>query len=471
MSEAVAGVTPTAAVAENGKSKSVNDKPRKRSRSRSPRKNRSPSPRRSSRDRASRSERDRKESSTSTSGSSKSSSSSRRDRSPPRAPRSPPKPRKTEEEREAERREREIKRRMDEEDRKRIRDESTVLVSQIHPKVKERDLFDFFSLVGRVNDIQLIRDARTQKSKGLCYVEFGEKDSLTKALALSNQLLMGYPITVQVVPQLAPTQSIKTVATGDAMRLYVGSLHFNVSEADLRPIFEAFGTVDFIEIQRENGQSRGFGFVQYAKSADARQAMAQLNGLEIAGRPIKVNVGDQITPRGGGPAGERDMGMGSLLEEEEGGAGLTAQSRASLMAKLSRGTSLPGANMTLTGMPAVSQYGFGGAAAAAIQSTPVLIQSTTCVVVKNMFDPATESEPDFDLDIKEDVEAECSKSGGLPTHLFVDKQSQGNVFLKFKEKSQAEGIVRSLNGRWFAGRQITAEYLSEATYRIKFPHA
>jgi RNA recognition motif-containing protein len=41
----------------------------------------------------------------------------------------------------------------DEEERKRIRDESTVFVSQIHPKVKERDLFDFFSLVGRVNDV------------------------------------------------------------------------------------------------------------------------------------------------------------------------------------------------------------------------------------------------------------------------------------------------------------------------------
>jgi hypothetical protein len=117
--------------------------------------------------------------------------------------------------------------------------------------------------------------------------------------------------------------------------------------------------------------------------------MAQLNGLEIAGRAIKVNVGDQITPRGG--PGERDMGMGSLLEEEEGGAGLTAQSRASLMAKLSRGQSLPG---SLPGMsavapsPAASSFGFGGAAAAAIPSTPVLIQSTTCVVIKNMFDPA-----------------------------------------------------------------------------------
>jgi RNA recognition motif-containing protein len=75
--------------------------------------------------------------------------------------------------------------------------------------VRILDPYAIDMILNELTKIQLIRDARTQKSKGLCYVEFGEKDSLTKALALSNQLLMGYPITVQVVPQLAPTASIK----------------------------------------------------------------------------------------------------------------------------------------------------------------------------------------------------------------------------------------------------------------------
>jgi RNA-binding protein 39 len=56
------------------------------------------------------------------------------------------------------------------EDREQNRDDFTIFVHQIHPKVDDRDLFDFFSHVGRVLDIRLIRDQRTLKSKG--YVAF-----------------------------------------------------------------------------------------------------------------------------------------------------------------------------------------------------------------------------------------------------------------------------------------------------------
>jgi hypothetical protein len=43
------------------------------------------------------------------------------------------------------------------------KDQFLIFVSQVHPKVDERDLFEFFSIVGRVEDIRLIRDQRTNK--------------------------------------------------------------------------------------------------------------------------------------------------------------------------------------------------------------------------------------------------------------------------------------------------------------------
>ena len=50
-------------------------------------------------------------------------------------------------------------------------------------------------------------------------------------------------------------------------RLYVGNIHFNVTEEDLRAVFEAFGELEFVQLQRdENGRSRGYGFVQYVPS-------------------------------------------------------------------------------------------------------------------------------------------------------------------------------------------------------------
>ena len=46
------------------------------------------------------------------------------------------------------------------------RDSRTVFACQIHPKCDERDIFEFFSSIGKVSDVQLIRDNRTFKSKG-----------------------------------------------------------------------------------------------------------------------------------------------------------------------------------------------------------------------------------------------------------------------------------------------------------------
>ena len=74
------------------------------------------------------------------------------------------------------------------------------------------------------------------------------------------------------------------------MRLYVGSLHFNITEDMLRGIFEPFGSIQTITLMMdyETGRSKGYGFVTYEKSEDAKKALEQMNGFELAGRPMKV---------------------------------------------------------------------------------------------------------------------------------------------------------------------------------------
>jgi len=73
----------------------------------------------------------------------------------------------------------------------------------------------------------------------------------------------------------------------------VGSIHFSISEEDLRTIFEPFGEVVSLQLHKdpETGRSRGFGFVQYRNHEDAKKALEQLNGLDLAGRPLKVRIG------------------------------------------------------------------------------------------------------------------------------------------------------------------------------------
>jgi cold-inducible RNA-binding protein len=75
------------------------------------------------------------------------------------------------------------------------------------------------------------------------------------------------------------------------MKLYVGNLSFETSEADLQDIFEQFGTVRESRVinDRETGRSRGFAFVTMGSDAEGRAAIATLHGKQFGGRTITVN--------------------------------------------------------------------------------------------------------------------------------------------------------------------------------------
>ena len=77
-----------------------------------------------------------------------------------------------------------------------------------------------------------------------------------------------------------------------SVRLYVGNLSFDATGDDLREIFSQTGAVeDAIIVTRPGGgRPRGLGFVTMADEQDAAEAIRQLNGQEVAGRALKVNV-------------------------------------------------------------------------------------------------------------------------------------------------------------------------------------
>src|SRR5262245_18779751 len=85
------------------------------------------------------------------------------------------------------------------------------------------------------------------------------------------------------------------------MKLYVGTLPYNISDDQLRDMFAKFGTPDSARVvtDRDSGQSKGFGFVEFSNDQQAREAMS-LNGTEFGGRSLKVNEARPKTdsPRG-----------------------------------------------------------------------------------------------------------------------------------------------------------------------------
>lgn len=86
------------------------------------------------------------------------------------------------------------------------------------------------------------------------------------------------------------------------MNIYVGNLSWGTTESDLRAVFEDFGQVDSVSIikDRDTGRSRGFGFVEMSNDSEAQMAIESLNGADLDGRSLKVNVARPREERGGG---------------------------------------------------------------------------------------------------------------------------------------------------------------------------
>ena len=89
------------------------------------------------------------------------------------------------------------------------------------------------------------------------------------------------------------------------MKLYIGGLAYSVTEQELETLFAEYGKVTSSAVikDRDSGQSKGFGFIEMADDAEAKAAMAALNGKDVSGRSIMVNEArpqEDRRPSGGG---------------------------------------------------------------------------------------------------------------------------------------------------------------------------
>lgn len=327
-----------------------------------------------------------------------------------------------------------------------MRDDMTVLVQRIHPRADDFEIFEFFSKAGAVKDIRLIRDQRSGKSKGVGYVEFGDVESVMKALALNGIAFKGQPLLVQasMAEKNRLAQAAKNVAAANAMmggnappeptKLMVSDLHPHIAASDLREVFSPFG--ELVDVQMADtgvvAASLGIAYVTFVKPSDAKDAQAAINGLELAGKNIIVQFVQEAPAMSAGMSAMAAVPPGLL-----GGLGLGGLA----------GGAMPG---MLQGLPPM------------MPTLPMVPPAppSLCVLLKNMFDPDGEDErgdASFFSDLQEDIKEECGKHGPV-VDAKIDPISKGFVYLKYEALDGATRCVGSLNNRWFAGKQITAEF-------------
>jgi RNA recognition motif-containing protein len=108
----------------------------------------------------------------------------------------------------------------------------------------------------------------------------------------AEDIVGNLPTTTEALLAMEERARSPRAAATVPCRLFVGSLDLDTTVDELRQVFSKFGTITDTAIltDRNTGRSRGFGFVTFEDRKDGAQAVAQLNGFELNGHRIVVNV-------------------------------------------------------------------------------------------------------------------------------------------------------------------------------------
>ncbi len=106
-------------------------------------------------------------------------------------------------------------------------------------------------------------------------------------------------------------------------KLFVGNLSYNTTENELQDAFAQFGTVleANLMVDRISGRPRGFGFVTFSTPEEAQKAVEGMNGAQLGGRALTVNIARPREERSGGGGGGGGFGGGGGRERRGGGGG------------------------------------------------------------------------------------------------------------------------------------------------------
>lgn len=76
------------------------------------------------------------------------------------------------------------------------------------------------------------------------------------------------------------------------MNIYIGNLAYGVTDGQLEALFQEFGTVTSVNLIKDkfSGESKGFGFIEMERQAEAEEAIKKLNGRPLDGRNLTVNI-------------------------------------------------------------------------------------------------------------------------------------------------------------------------------------
>ncbi|XP_044740646.1 poly(U)-binding-splicing factor half pint isoform X2 [Chrysoperla carnea] len=176
-----------------------------------------------------------------------------------------------------------------------------VYVGSISFELKEDTIRQAFLPFGPIKSINMSWDPITQKHKGFAFVEYEIPEAAQLSLEQMNGVMIGgRNIKVVGRPSNMPqAQAVIDEIQEEAKnynRIYVASIHPDLSEEDIKSVFEAFGPIIYCKLAQGSSahKHKGYGFIEYETNQAAMEAIASMNLFDLGGQYLRV--GRAITP-------------------------------------------------------------------------------------------------------------------------------------------------------------------------------
>ena len=190
-----------------------------------------------------------------------------------------------------------------EDSKKRIIDEEkekrTIFIGNINVNIKKKHLKKLFSKFGKIETVRfrcasrpdlkttkkvaVIKQTFHEQRDNICaYIRMSSVEEAEACCSLNGTVLDGFTIRVDM--------ALKNKAHDNKKSIFLGNLHFNTKEDDVRKLFSKCGNIDNVRLIRDGttGMGKGFGYVNFVDEESVAKAM-RLNNQEISGRKVRVS--------------------------------------------------------------------------------------------------------------------------------------------------------------------------------------
>ena len=404
----------------------------------------------------------------------------------------------------------------------------TIYVGSLSFQLNEESVRASFLPFGPIRLIDMSLDSQTQRHKGFAFVEYEIPEAAQLALEQMNNVMMGGRNIKcgrpSKIPQAAPWIEQILEEARQYNRIYVTSVHPNLTCQDIQSVFEAFGSVVSCELTPDllTGSHKGYGFIEYTTQQSANDAITAMNLFDLGGQYIRV--GRAITPpcntkKEAPPPAASVLAASAITASIQGAEAVAARGATALLTQQNgvlltepttqkqehthTGTTKNSPSATMTAWSAnqpitdeqmslelqrkkqealdhklagenigrEEKLEISGKDARYMMMQKLTRAPTTGILVlRNMVTPE-----EIDEDLEDEITDECSRFGSVDrVVIYQEKQGEEEgaevvvkIFVQFQKWEEGEVARDALNGRWFGGSVIQADLYDEDKYNAQ----